>query len=90
MDIVSKVDGVDALGDFLLCPPVDFFEFEIERFHAFDGFFDGNLFGHSTRILGGDLCAIGVSNTSATMVEWSPEHVAVCFALDSTGKWVRN
>ena len=89
MVLVRGTGRKDVEENGLLCPPVDFLELELEWFHTFDSFFDGNLLGHSARVFGGNLCAVRISNPSAAMVEWRPEHVAVCFALNSTGKWLR-
>lgn len=89
MDLVRGTGRKDVEENGLLCPPVDFLELELEWFHTFDSFFDGNLLGHSARVLRGNRCAVRISNSSAAMIERRPEYVAVCLALNSTGKRLR-
>lgn len=59
-------------------------ELDVERLHAFDGFLDSDLLGHSVGILRSDLGSVSIADARRSMVQGRPEDVSMCLAFDGT------
>lgn len=64
------------------CPPVNFLELYIKRFHGLYGLLLGHFLCYTTGVLGGDFFGISKADPSGSVIEGSPEHIPVGLALN--------